>query len=511
MKRIGLVLASFALMAFCVFLLPTETFAVTDWEKSDFSYTVADGEVTIIKGPRYFAGDVVIPATIDGYPVTSIDKEAFIAQTDLISITIPEGVTTIGPRAFSGCNSLTRVILPDTLTTIGEYAFSNCDDLAGITLPKNLITIGNCAFWKAGLSSIVIPDSVTIIGNSAFSGCGQLTQVTLGSGLKTIDNSAFSRCHRLEGIVIPANVKTVGESAFYNCFGLTYVTIGDGLTDLGEFAFYSCKNITTLKLGKGLTTIPMYAFTYCQSLTEVIIPEGVTSIEGGAFSYCNNLTYVSLPSSLRFVQAFAFEGCDRLQYNIYNGGRYLGNIDNSFLCLVGTESKDMTSFVIHEDTKLIGSGAFRFHDSLISVAIPESVIEINGAAFGECSNLLRVYYKGSQEEWNRIVIGTENESLNDATLVCDYAGCNHVWDANVIEKDPTCEEDGYKTYTCTACGESLSQEFENTKHSYVGGVCQRCGESMEADKEASTNIFATFIAAITGVIAAFLAIFGIKI
>ena len=45
--------------------------------------------------------NIVIPATYNGLPVTSI-----------------------GSGAFSGCRSLTSVTIPDSVTSIGEYAFA---------------------------------------------------------------------------------------------------------------------------------------------------------------------------------------------------------------------------------------------------------------------------------------------------------------------------------------------------------------------------------------------------
>ena len=70
--------------------------------------------------------------------------------------------------------------------------------------------------------------------------------------------------------------------------------------------------------------------------------------------------------------------------------------------------------------------------------------------------------------------------------------CNHAWDEGVVTTEPTCTEDGIKTYTCTVCGQVLKTEsVPATGHSWgdwvltteptldADGVetrtCQTCG------------------------------------
>lgn len=73
-------------------------------------------------------GALVIPATVDGYGVTSIGDAAFYNCYNLTSLTIPDGVTTIGYMAFSGCSGLTVTTIPASVTTIEADAFLGCSD-----------------------------------------------------------------------------------------------------------------------------------------------------------------------------------------------------------------------------------------------------------------------------------------------------------------------------------------------------------------------------------------------
>ena len=71
--------------------------------------------------------------------------------------------------------------------------------------------------------------------------------------------------------------------------------------------------------------------------------------------------------------------------------------------------------VIDEGITSIGASTFTC-SHLNTVTIPVSVTNISGWAFSDCDNLTDVYYNGTKEQWNRISIGEQNESLLNATI-----------------------------------------------------------------------------------------------
>ena len=104
-----------------------------------FEYAVLGSEAAITGCVGTCPTDLVIPASIDGYSVTSI-----------------------GDYAFSG-NALTSVIIPDSVTSIGDHAFSG-NALTSVTIPDSVTSIGVGAFHGNALTSLTIPDGVTSIG-----------------------------------------------------------------------------------------------------------------------------------------------------------------------------------------------------------------------------------------------------------------------------------------------------------------------------------------------------------
>jgi hypothetical protein len=157
----------------------------------DFQFTVKGQELTITK---YLGSmkQVIIPAKINGVPVTTIGKGAF------------------------------------------TYA-----DISGLTLPKSLTLIEDQAFWYSGITSITIPPGVTSIGSQAFYACNKLITVTLPDSPVKIGNFAFSNCTNLTTVTIPAKVSEAGYGAFANCDKLssadrTEITRRFGNTALGR-------------------------------------------------------------------------------------------------------------------------------------------------------------------------------------------------------------------------------------------------------------------------------------
>ncbi|MBQ8772769.1 MAG: leucine-rich repeat domain-containing protein [Clostridia bacterium] len=363
--------------------------------KSDGTYEVI--RIPYDQGSNY---ELVIPSTFNEIPVTSIGSSAFLWCTSLTSITIPSSVTSISSSAFLWCTSLTTVTFEQgsQLISIGDDAFSNCYSLTSITIPSSVTSIGTGAFSNCySLTNITIPDSVTSIGNSAFDCCTSLVSVTLSED---------------------SRLTSIGSDAFSNCYSLTNITIPSSVTSIGTGAFYACYNLTTVVFERDsqLESIVWAAFGECTNLTSITIPNSVTSIGSSAFYGCNDLTNITIPSSVTSIGSSAFSSCDALTSVIFEGDSKLESIGSSAF----SSCDALTSITIHSSVTSIDSWAFSSCDALTSITIPSSVTSIGDCVFLFSDNLTSVYYTGTEEQWNNISIGDDNEYLTNATITYNY-------------------------------------------------------------------------------------------
>ena len=222
--------------------------------------------------------------------------------------------------------------------------------------------------YKNSIKKVIIKEGVTSIGESAFSGCENIASVKIPNGVTRIETYAFSNCKSLTSVDIPDSVTSIGQNAFYNCKSMKNVDIPNSVVFIGSYAFAYCESFTTINIPCKITEIDSGVFTGCTNLTSVNIPDSVTTIYGSAFSSCTSLTSVNIPDSVTSIYRSAFYNCSSLQ------------------------------------TVTIGKGL-------------KSVLDM---AFAGCENLTDVYYAGTETEWSKISISTNNARLTDANIHYNY-------------------------------------------------------------------------------------------
>ncbi len=253
-------------------------------------------------------------------------------------------------------------------------------------------------------------------------------------------------------IIIEDGITSIGKNAFYNCLKLHTVTIPYSVTKIGEDAFDSCKYIEVHYAG---TEKQWYEIAFADG------NEPLTEAERKYFALdstgkCGDNVYWTFDES---TGELVLSGTGYIY-------EYLG-YDSPF-CY----NSEIKNIIIGNGITEIGRCAFDY-SSFESVTIGINVKYIGDCAFAGCDFLKDVYFAGTQEQWNEIVIDGGNESLTNATI--HFAGCNHEYTEDVTE-------DGRICYTCILCGDYYEEEYfpEECNHEYTeeitedGRICYTC-------------------------------------
>jgi len=368
----------------------------------ELSYEVV-GEEVVITGVNGEPKNIIIPEEIEGYPVTSIGKSAFLGCSSLTTIEIPNSVMSIGGYVFNDCRNLTEIIvdennlnycdvdgvlfdknktelyrfpegkstvnyaIPDTVKNIGNEAFIDCSELQSIEIPNSVTSIGYSAFYSCtSLTSIYIPNSVTSIDEYVFYDCCNLTEIIVDEdnlNFCDVDGVLFDKnkteLYRFpEGkstlnYAIPDTVRNVGNNAFSNGVNLQSIEILNSVMSIGSSAFSDCESLQSIEIPNSVMSIGHSAFWGCSSLKSISIADSVTSIHDWAFFDCISLETISIPNSVTNIGNHVFKGCNSLK-----------------------------SIEIPDSVTSIGYGSFCDCNSLKSIIIPRSIDYIGNYAVG---------------------------------------------------------------------------------------------------------------------------------
>lgn len=277
--------------------------------------------------------------------------------------------------------------------------FSANDQIREIVVEDQITRIGDHAFFSCNASKVHIGSGVKEIGSLAFAGCDYLEEIRLPEGVTSIGVGAFQHSQKLRSLNIPASVTKIEHPAFCGCVALEEFQVArdnpcfaavDGVLfsrDRSELICYPINKAgDTYHVPGNVKTIKIDAFAYC-NLREVFLPDSVTSIEFVAFAPCHSLENVRLSNSLPELDSSVFSGCDKL-----------------------------AEIRIPDSVKKIDSGCFSNCKGLKRVFLPAGIQEIGESVFEHCEALTDVYFAGTRDAWEKIVVLGANEPLLNARL-----------------------------------------------------------------------------------------------
>ncbi len=403
------------------------------------SVDIKDGVTSI--GNRAFYEFISLRSIKIPNSVISIGESSFECCESLLQVKISEGMVNIGKYAFYGCDFLLSVEIPKTVTYIGERAFSSCDSLEIITvvkgnkiyrsegnciieintnklivgcknsiIPNYVTSIANYAFAYCQISvSIKIPDSVTSIGIGAFTNCDFLRRVELSDSITYISSNAFSNCDALTDIIIPSSVRIIGVGAFKGCEALAevyYYGTKEKWNAISISSNNSTLNNAIINYNYSGELCNVIASGNCgENLTWILDYDGVLTISGTGemedfarydsvpwYTYRKSIKELYIDSGVTSIDNYAFLDCRELENIVVDNGNTVFHSEGN--CIIHTETSGVVlgckNSIIPNYIKLIYSYAFNNCSSLISIKIPNGVIDIGYNAFQGCTHLLSI-------------------------------------------------------------------------------------------------------------------------
>jgi hypothetical protein len=176
---------------------PEEESKTFKTEDGLYSYQfTADGKNTILVGYDGDAQNVIVPDSMDGYPLVGIGPQAFNYKSYIETVELPDGLIYLGNMAFFQCINLKRVNIPEGVISIEECCFGGCEALSDIEFPLSLESVGRFSFLKClNLTEVSFGESLKEIGPGAFMLCASLSKVSIPGGDNvSIEADSFAQC-----------------------------------------------------------------------------------------------------------------------------------------------------------------------------------------------------------------------------------------------------------------------------------------------------------------------------
>ncbi len=326
----------------------------------------------------------------------SVEKSAF--ENSLLEKIEFNKILSVGEAAFKNTN-VTIAEFSNKLSTISKSMFENCENLVTVdfssVMGATFAIVPEKAFSGCTkLKNCYLSTQMTQIQSYAFAGCSAIDSFDFvtNSSITNLRSYAFQDCISLDNIDIPQRIVSYGTNIFDGCkfTSIKIATLfGDSFSMSNSFSNYYGNMTDTLKkvelYGTKITSIYKNYFKNYSNLEEFVMNDTLSQMGNNAFSGCAKLEKITFSKSVDYVgkninfAAFAdTKWYKDLEKTLEEQSLNSLSINKTLLYISKTVSGD---FAIPNDILYVTGNVFSDRNSITSVSIPASVIEIDPIAF----------------------------------------------------------------------------------------------------------------------------------
>ncbi len=411
--------------------------------EGDYLYVVKDDKATIIDVENSIGGNVIIPSTLGGYPVTEL-----------------------GENAFEGCFYIKNVAIPETVVTIGDYAFTYCIALKEIVIPESVTSIGVGSFaYCMSLENLIVKNKETTISEYV-----AYTDLTVADGYTTEE-----WVEKYYALIDAESSGTVDESMYDDILSITVTheepvaipTVTIYGYDPSTAKIYAEKNGISFKNISELEE--PHSCTFGEWFTET---EPTVFSEGISKRVCECGKYETEPIA-KLESAVTKHETTKVEVT-YTEENFESEVE-----LVVSEEEINANIVFGDefenfksyDISLEAYGEKVQPKGLVTVKLP-----IPADFNAETTVVYYVDDNGNKTKLESTIengyIIFETDHFSEYVLV-DESSKIHKHSYTTATVNPTCTESGSITYTCT-CGDTYTETLEPTGHTFNGSECTNC-------------------------------------
>ena len=405
---------------------------------------------------------------------TAIPEKAFSGLRGITHVTVPKTLTSIGMNAFYGCKNLAQVdgLKSCNLTTIGQSAFANCVSLQSIDLSASAFTVLPDAAFKGntGLVIATLPKTLEEIGNEAFYGCSAVKKLDLNNTrLTTIGDSALSDMTSLMYINLPDTVNSVGAKAFD-------LNLRLDSSDTALMPTVVSENVTPASVNYTDNNVSPW------KRRQVIFRDNAVAVHfdgNGSDGKTANTpvfasagTKISIPACKYTKKGYLFTGWNTEKDG--SGTTYkAGARTSDAVSILYAQWQKSTAKVTLEfpGGKYTNASGSTWDDSFTFTASFSSNSSVTYLPFAQNMTKEGCTFAGwytEPEYKKRIESLTIRTAIDGMTLYAKWNDTHeHVWGEGTITTKPTCTTPGVKTYTCSVCQKTKTEEMPATGHQHT--------------------------------------------